>query len=43
MSGDKDKLAIDYPEAPANVRELQSVESDDDDAYIDVEVVEEKP
>jgi DNA recombination protein RmuC len=43
VSGDKDKLAIDYPEAPANVRELQSVESDDDDAYIDVEVVEEKP
>ena len=42
VSGDKDKLAIDYPEAPANVRELQSVESDDDDAYIDVEVVEEK-
>ena len=41
VSGDKDKLAIDYPEAPANVRELQSVESDDDDAYIDVEVVEE--
>ena len=43
VSGDKDKLAIDYLEAPANVRELQSVESDDDDAYIDVEVVEEKP
>ena len=43
VSGDKDKLAIDYPEALANVRELQSVESDDDDAYIDVEVVEEKP
>jgi DNA recombination protein RmuC len=43
VAGDKDKLAIDYPEAPANVRELQSVESDDDDAYIDVEVVEEKP
>ena len=43
VSGDKDKLAIDYPEAPANVRELQSVESDDDDTYIDVEVVEEKP
>ena len=43
VSGDKDKLAIDYPEAPANVRELQSVESVDDDAYIDVEVVEEKP
>lgn len=43
VSGDKDKLAIEYPEAPANVRELQSVESEDDDTYIDVEVVEEKP
>ena len=43
VSGDKDKLAIEYPESPANVRELQSVEADDDDTYIDVEVVEEKP
>jgi len=41
VTGDKDKLAIEYPEAPANVRELQSSELDDEDSYIDVEVVEE--
>ena len=40
VSGDKDKLAIEYPEAPANVRELQNSEVEDEDSYIDVEVVE---
>lgn len=40
VSGDKDKLAIEYPEAPANVRELQNSELEDEDSYIDVEVVE---
>jgi DNA recombination protein RmuC len=41
VAGDKDKLAIEYPEAPASVRELQNAELDGDDGYIDVEVVEE--
>jgi DNA recombination protein RmuC len=41
VTGDKDKLAIEYPEAPASVRELQNAELDGDDGYIDVEVVEE--
>ena len=46
VSGDKAKLAIDYPEAPSKVRELHNPDLDapyaeyDDDA-IDVEVIEE--
>ena len=39
--GDKEKLAIEYPEAPASVRELQNSELDGADDFIDVEVVEE--
>ena len=39
--GDKEKLAIEYPEAPASVRELQNSELDSPDDFIDVEVVEE--
>jgi DNA recombination protein RmuC len=39
--GDKEKLAIEYPEAPALVRELQNSELDSPDDFIDVEVVEE--
>ena len=41
VAGDKDKLAIEYPESPANVRELQNSELDSADDFIDVEVVEE--
>jgi DNA recombination protein RmuC len=41
VAGDKDKLAIEYPESPANVRELQNSELDNADDFIDVEVVEE--
>jgi DNA recombination protein RmuC len=42
VTGDKDKLAIEYPEAPSSVRELNNPELDGDDGYIDVEVVEER-
>ena len=38
VSGDKDKLAIDYPEAPASVRELKNDELSDDD-FIDAEEI----
>ena len=38
VSGDKDKLAIEYPEAPGSVRELKSIQSDDD--FIEVEEIE---
>ena len=39
VSGDKDKLAIEYPEAPASVRELKSDELSGDDDFIDAEEV----
>ena len=38
VTGDKDKLAIEYPEAPASVRELKSDEQGDDD-FIDAEEI----
>jgi DNA recombination protein RmuC len=41
VSGDKEKLAIDYPEAPSKVRELHNPDLDAPDDFIDVEVVEE--
>ena len=41
VSGDRDKLAIEYPEAPEDVKELKASGSDGEDDYIDVEVVEE--
>ena len=40
VSGDKEKLAIEYPDAPADVRALNNPDLDSDD-FIDVEVVEE--
>ena len=42
VAGDKDKLAITYPEAPGAVRELKSAELDSGDDYIDAEEVEEQ-
>ena len=39
VSGDKDKLAIEYPEAPASVRELKSDELGSDDDFIDAEEI----
>jgi DNA recombination protein RmuC len=42
VAGDKDKLAIAYPEAPGAVRELKSAELDSGDDYIDAEEVEEQ-
>jgi DNA recombination protein RmuC len=41
VAGDKEKLAIEYPEAPADVRALNNPELDAADDFIDVEVVEE--
>lgn len=41
VSGDRDKLAIEYPEAPEDVKELKTSGADSDDDFIDVEVVEE--
>ena len=40
VAGEKEKLAIAYPEAPADVRELNNPDLVDADDYIDVEVVE---
>ena len=40
VSGDKEKLAIEYPDAPANVRALNNPDLESDD-FIDVEVIEE--
>jgi DNA recombination protein RmuC len=40
VTGDKDKLAIDYPEAPGALRDLKNNELDGGDDYIDAEEVE---
>ncbi len=40
VAGDKEKLAITYPEAPADVRELNNPDLVGADDYIDVEIVE---
>jgi DNA recombination protein RmuC len=40
VAGDKEKLAIPYPEAPADVRELNNPELVDAEDFIDVEVIE---
>jgi DNA recombination protein RmuC len=40
VAGDKDKLAIAYPEAPGAVRELKSAELESGDDYIDAEEVD---
>ena len=40
VSGDKDKLAIEYPDSPGNVRELKGISEDDD--FIEVEEIGEK-
>ena len=41
VTGDKDKLAIEYPEAPGAVRDLKNAELDGSDDYIDAEEVDE--
>jgi DNA recombination protein RmuC len=41
VAGDKEKLAIPYPEAPADVRELNNPELVEAEDFIDVEIVEE--
>jgi DNA recombination protein RmuC len=38
VTGDKDKLAIEYPDSPGAVRELKAVSADDD--FIEVEEIE---
>ena len=40
VAGDKEKLAIPYPEAPSDVRELNNPELVDAEDFIDVEIVE---
>jgi DNA recombination protein RmuC len=42
VAGDKDKLAIEYPEAPGDVRDLKNAELETGDDYIDAEEVDEK-
>jgi DNA recombination protein RmuC len=42
VAGDKDKLAIAYPEAPGAVRELKSAELESGDDYIDAEEVDDE-
>lgn len=42
VAGDKEKLAIDYPDAPSDVRDLSNPDIEGDDDYIDVEVIEEQ-
>ena len=42
VAGDKDKLAIEYPEAPEDVRDLKNAELDAGDDYIDAEEVDEQ-
>jgi len=38
VTGDKDKLAIEYPDSPGEVRELKAISADDD--FIEVEEIE---
>ena len=38
VAGDKDKLAIEYPDSPGEVRELKAISADDD--FIEVEEIE---
>jgi DNA recombination protein RmuC len=40
VAGDKEKLAIPYPESPADVRELNNPDLVDAEDFIDVEIVE---
>jgi DNA recombination protein RmuC len=42
VTGDKDKLAIAYPEAPGAVRDLKNAELDGNDDYIDAEEVDDQ-
>jgi len=42
VSGDKDKLALGYPDAPADVRELKSSELGAEDDFIDAEEVKDE-
>ena len=40
VAGDREKLGIDYPDAPSDVRDLSNPDIEGDDDYIDVEIVE---
>jgi DNA recombination protein RmuC len=42
VAGDKEKLAIEYPDAPSDVRDLNNPELENADDFIDVEIVEEQ-
>jgi DNA recombination protein RmuC len=41
VSGDKDKLALAYPDAPAQVREIKNSDIAAEDDFIDAEEVKE--
>jgi DNA recombination protein RmuC len=41
VSGDKDKLALTYPDAPAQVREIKNSDIAAEDDFIDAEEVKE--
>ena len=40
VAGDKEKLSIEYPDAPSDVRDLNNPELENVDDYIDVEIVD---
>ena len=42
VAGDREKLSIEYPDSPGDVRELANSELENVEDYIDVEIVEEK-
>lgn len=42
VAGDKEKLSIEYPDSPADVRELTNPELESADDFIDVEIVEDE-
>ena len=42
VAGDREKLAIEYPDSPGEVRELTNSELENVEDYIDVEIVEEE-
>jgi DNA recombination protein RmuC len=42
VAGDREKLGIDYPDAPSDVRDLHNADIAGDDEYIDVEIIEEQ-
>ena len=40
VAGDREKLGIDYPDAPSDVRDLSNPDIEGEDDYIDVEIID---